>query len=887
MPDHLAGRPPRAPAAHAATVLQVLRTLNTSPRGLTDDDAAVRLGVHGPNTLPAHRPTPWPVRLAYGIRDPFTGVLLALGLVSAAVASWGPATVIVVLVGVSCVLRAHGEHRADRAMAQLRKMVATTAAVQRRPQPHAVPAVREVPAGDLVPGDVVRLVPGDLVPADLRLLRTHYLRVDESVLTGESEPATKEARDIPADDASFARGDLCFQGSTVVAGSGTGVVVATGAHTRFAGAHVPAGPPRTSSFDRSVRGIAWVLIRFMLLMPPLVLMVNAALRGRGLETLPFAVAVAVGLTPEMLPVVVTTCLTRGAARLARAHGVVVRRPPALYDLGAMDVLCLDKTGTLTQDRPQVIDAVDPEGRPAPGVLAWAAVNAWWTLHLADLPAPDTLDAALLDAGDPGEAMAYEPVAALPFDAARRLSTAVVRAPDALGRDVLVVKGAVEAVLERCALGEAERERLLDQAAHLAATGVRLLAVATGERPARGRPYGPADERGLEFRGLVTFRDALAPGADDALARLTGHGVALRVLTGDHPATAARVCRDLGVEPGEVVDARTLGSLDDGQLAALADRSTVFARCGPEDKARIVTALRAHGRTVGFVGDGVNDLPALRAADAGICPSTAVGVARESADVVLADRDFAALDEAITAGRRAGGNIASYLRITLSSNLGNVIAMLTAGLLLPFLPMLPAQVLVQNLCFDAAQLALAHDRPAPRLLARPTVLRSAPFLRVVTGFGLLGALADLTTFVLLALTASAAHDEGAFHTGWFTENLLTQSLMMLLLRTGTRPAPRILRVAAAVPAAVGLVLPLTGPGARLGLEPLPLPAYLLLAAVLGGFAAVLGRLTRGCRPGRPPERPRTKLVQLRNTAINMVVRACRRTRGRPGQRKEVA
>ncbi|WP_240799087.1 magnesium-translocating P-type ATPase [Streptomyces sp. A0958] len=836
-------------AVHALTPLQLLQTLNTSPRGLTEDDAAVRLGLHGPNTLPASRATSWPVRLTRAARDPFTGVLLALGLVSATVASWGTATVIITLVAVSCVLRAHGEHRAERAMAHLQDMVATTVSVQRRPEPRSGPRVREVPAGDVVLGDVVRLGPGDLVPADVRLLRAHHLAVDQSALTGESAPVPKEACDVPDDDTSFARRDLCFQGSTVIAGSAAGVVVATGAHTRFATAHRPAGIRPPSAFDRSVHGIAWALIRFMLLTPPLVLMANAAVRGRGLETLPFAVAVAVGLTPEMLPVVVTTCLTRGAALLARTHEVIVRRPAALHNLGAMDVLCLDKTGTLTQDRPQVLDVVDSEGRTAPDVLAWATANAWWTLQLADLPTPDALDAALLDAGDLEEAMAYEPVAALPFDSARRLSTAVVHAPDVLGRHVLVVKGAVESVLERCALGEAEREGLLSDAARLAATGVRLLAVATGEREARLRPYGPADERGLTFQGFVTFHDALTPSAAEALARFADHEVDVKILTGDHPATTARACRDLGLEPGEVVDARTLDALDDGQLTDLANRTTVFARCGPEDKARVVAALRKHGHTVGFLGDGVNDLPALHTADVGICPLSGVGVARESADVVLADKNLTAIDYAITAGRHAGGNIASYLRITLSSNLGNVIAMLTAGVLLPFLPMLPAQVLVQNLCFDAAQLALAHDRPAPRLLARPAALRPAPFLRTITGFGLLGALADLATFATLAATAtaSAAHDEGAFHSGWFTENLLTQALVMLLLRTGPRPAPRPLRIAATALAAVGIALPLTTLGARLGLEPLPMSYYLLLAAVLTGYAAALGLLTRRGRP----------------------------------------
>lgn len=836
------------------TSLQLLRALDSSPRGLTEDDAASRLGVHGPNLLPARGATSWPLRLARSVRDPFTAVLLALGVVSAAVASWGTAGVILALVVVSCVLRSHGEYRAERAMAQLQDLVATTVSVRRRAGPGAAPVVREVPVDEIVPGDVVRLGPGDLVPADVRLLRAQGLTVDQSALTGESAPVAKEAGELPEEDTSFARRDMCFQGSTVVAGSTAAVVAATGARTRFAAAYAPGGPRPPSAFDRSVNGISWVLIRFMLLTPPLVLMANAALRGRGLETLPFAVAVAVGLTPEMLPVVVTTCLTRGATLLARTHQVIVRRPPALHDLGATDVLCLDKTGTLTQDRPVVADAVDAAGRAAPEVLAWAAVNAWWTLQLADLPAPDPLDEALLEAGDPEEAMAYDPVAALPFDTVRRLSTAVVRSPDSLGGHTLVVKGAVESVLERCATDEAERERLVRAADRLADRGVRVLAVATGERPARGRrPYTPADERGLSFLGFVTFRDALAPSAADALGRFAGHGVTVKILTGDHPATAARVCRDLGLEPGEVVDAAAVETLDDESLAALAARTTVFARCTPEHKARVVTALRRRGHTVGFLGDGVNDLPALRAADVGVCPRGGVDVARESADVVLADKDLTAVDQAIAAGRHAGGNIASYLRITLSSNLGNVMAMLAAGLLLPFLPMIPAQVLVQNLCFDAAQLALAHDRPAPRALARPAALRPVPFLRLITGFGLLGALADLATFAALAATASAVHDEGAFHSGWFTENLLTQALVILLLRTGASPAPRPLRIAAAALAAVGIALPLTPLGTPLGLEPLPLAYYGLLAVILTGYAAALAFLTRHRRRvrGRQP------------------------------------
>ncbi|QEU97211.1 magnesium-translocating P-type ATPase [Streptomyces kanamyceticus] len=835
------------------TPLHVLRSLDATPRGLTEQDATERLALYGPNTLPAHRTVSWPVRLVRSLRDPFTAVLLVLGLVSAAVASWGTACVILTLVAVSCALRSHGEHRAENAVRHLRELVASTATVRRRDTAEAAPRTRETPVDELVPGDVIRLGPGDLVPADVRLLRAHGLTVDQSALTGESAPVAKEATEPPGPgggtaDGAFTPPHLCFQGSSVASGSASAVVVATGAGTRFAAAHTGRGPRASTAFDRSVHGISWVLIRFMLITPPLVLMANAALRGRGLETLPFAVAVAVGLTPEMLPVIVTTCLARGAALLARTHGVIVRRLPALHDLGAVDVLCVDKTGTLTQDRPEVAGAYDAAGQDAPDVLGWAAANAWWTLQLADLPAPDALDEALLDAVDPEEAMAHDGVAALPFTPERRVSTAVVRMPGALGERTLIVKGAVESVVERCALTDAEREEVLAHAGRRAAAGLRVLAVATAERPARTGEYTPAVERGLTLRGLVAFRDALAPGADHALAGLAERGVTVKVLTGDHPATAARACRDLGLDPGDVVGADRIDALTDEALAALAATTTVFARCTPEHKARITAALRRHGHTTGFLGDGVNDLPALRAADVGICPRGGVEVARESADVVLADKDLTAIGHAIAAGRHSSGNIATYLRITLSSNLGNVIAMLAAGLLLPFLPMLPVQVLVQNLCFDAAQLAFAHDRPAPAALRRPTVLRPRSFLRFITGYGLLGALADLATFGALALTAGAWDDAAAFHSGWFTENLLAQALVILLLRTGPRPAPGPLRAAAAALAAIGVLLPLTPLGGPLGLTSLPLPYYALLAGILAVYVLVLvGVRTRQAQP----------------------------------------
>ncbi|MFF0434351.1 magnesium-translocating P-type ATPase [Streptomyces sp. NPDC004327] len=862
---------PAPEALTSLTALQLLRRLDSGPRGLTHEEAERRLARYGENVLPAGRPVSRPRRFLRALRDPFTAVLLCLGLISTAVAAWGTGSVILALVVVSCLLRSTGEHRADQAMAALRESVATTATVLRRPAPDGpAPPPREIPATELVPGDVVRLGPGDLVPADVRLLRASGLRVHEAALTGESAPVAKHPLDAPDGTGPdpFDRPHLCFLGSSVAYGSATAVVVATGARTRFASAHRSRGPGRDrsrvagrrrdSAFEQAVHGISWTLIRFMLLTPPLVLMAGAALHGRGLETLPFAVAVAVGLTPEMLPVVVTTVLARGAARLARDHKVIVKRLPALHDLGAVDTLCLDKTGTLTQDRPVVVRAVDAHGRDAPEVLRWAGVNAWWTLQLAELPSPDALDEAILDAAD---AVAGEDdsdgVAALPFDPVRRLATAVVRRPGRLGTDTLVVKGAVEQVLERCALDGAERARLLAVAAREADTGARLLAVALADRPARRREYTPADERGLAFLGFVVLRDALAPTAAEALASLAERGVAVRILTGDHPGTAAHTCRELGLDPGRVLTADDVDRLDDAALAEAVRGTTVFARCAPEHKARIVDALRAAGHVTGFLGDGANDVPALLAADVGICPRGAVDVVRETADVVLAEKDLAAVDHAVAAGRFCGANIATYLHTTLSSNVGNVTAMLAAALLLPFLPMLPAQVLVQNLCFDAAQLAFAYDRPDPAVLRRPVRLRHRGFLRFIAGFGLLNAVADVATFAVLFLsTWSSDRAQELFHAGWFTENLLAQALVMVLLRglRGDGAAPGPVRRAAAALAAAGLVLPLTPLGPVLAMAPLPSLYYVLLAVVLALYAVALRFARRRLRASRREDAP---------------------------------
>ena len=636
--------------------------------------------------------------------------------------------------------------------------------------------------------------------------------------------------------------------------------MATGARTRFAAAHgpVPEARREASAFDRSVHGISWILIRFMLLTPPLVLMANAALRGRGLETLPFAVAVAVGLTPEMLPVIVTTCLARGASLLARDHGVIVKRLPALHDLGAVDVLCLDKTGTLTQDRP----VLAPRPRPAAaGRSRGAALGRGQ--RLVDPPARRPARPGRPRRGDPGRRRRGRRhgvrrgggrCPSIRYGASRPPSCA---RPGRLGTHTLVVKGAAEAVLERCALadGRSARPAAGARRAGGATTGCGSWPSPPPSGPRARRDYTPGRRtRPGPSGGSSPSSDALAPTAADALEALADRGVAVKILTGDHPGTAARACRDLGVPvPADaVLAADRIDGLTDAELAEVAARTTVFARCAPEHKARIVSALRAGGHTVGFLATASTTCPPCApptSASHRATPWTSPGRARTWSSP---RRTSPRSTTAIAAGRHSSGNIATYLRITLSSNLGNVIAMLAAGLLLPFLPMLPAQVLVQNLCFDAAQLAFAYDRPHPSVLRRPTVLRPRDLLRFITGFGALNAVADLATFGVLALAlhgSDGLDDAAVFHSGWFTENLLTQAPGDAAAARrdagaahGRGPGP--IGWAAAALAAVGLLLPVSPLGSLLGFTPLPPLYYLLLAAVLALYT--IGLLAvRGC------------------------------------------
>ena len=857
---------PRLRRMASKAQLQVLRELDSSLRGLVEREAEARLEAYGENVPPTAPRAGVSAALVRAVLDPFVLVLLFLGMVSAFTGDVPAVIVISVLAAVSCGLRVGQEYRAGKAAAALRAVAATTTTVIRRARSDAAPLAREVPTDLLVPGDIVRIAAGDAVSADLRLLRTTGLTVSQALLTGESLPVAKYANlseptggPDPVDNGTlFDDPRLCLQGSTVVSGSGTAVVVATGADTYFSANHHWMHYRRgRTTFDRDVRRLSWTLVALMAAAIPFVVALTKFSRESWLQACLFAVAVAVGLVPEMLPVVVTAALIRASGML-RERGVVVKHLSAIYNVGAMDVLCLDKTGTLTLGRLTVSCHIDPLGRPDPAPLHYAYLNARFGLESTDPPAADAIDEALMRHVEAENAMdtRYSPIRALAFDPTRRRASVVVRAAGPGTKQLIITKGAVEAVLECCShvriggrdrpLGRQRRRQLAAMADDLHGNGARVLAVAIGHQPAGARQLRPSDESGLTLVGYVGLLDEPRPTARSVLAALVARGIRVKVLTGDHPLAAAAVCREAGIDPGEAVSGFQINEMDDRQLAALARTTTLFARVDAHQKARIVSALRRAGHTVGCVGDGVNDAAALHAADVSACVEGAVDAAQRASDLLLAGKDLDGLIDAVSAGRHAHGNVMKYVKITVSSNLGNICAVLAASAVLPFLPMLPLQILVQNLLFDVSQLSVAFDRTDADVRAEPRTFSARDLTRFVLCFGAINALADLATFA--ALRHILPPDMGPagqilFHTGWFVENLLTQVLAVHMLRSrrgvvGWSWAARPVLLSSAGVVLFSLVVPWTPVGAMLTLRPLPTTYFLWLAVILGAYGAAL-------------------------------------------------
>ncbi len=855
------GRSPRRPAppGHAAGSLveeaslplpELLARYDATAAGLSPAEAANRLALFGPNEVGQERPPAWYTQLLSGFKNPFIAVLLVLALVSGCTGDTRAVLVITSMVTLSVLISFAQQYRSLRTTEKLKALISSTASVL-RPAAGGLAQPQLLPLREVVPGDVVHLAAGDLVPADLRLLTAKDLLVAQAALTGEALPVEKTAV-VPVAPAGAALElpNLCLLGTTIVSGTARGLVLATGGHTQFGQlARTLAGCPARTSFDRGLSGVSWVLIRFMLVLVPVVFFLNGFTKHDWGEAFFFALSVAVGLTPEMLPMVVAANLAKGARNLARQK-VVVKKLAAIQNFGAMDVLCTDKTGTLTEDKIVLVRHLDSYGQPSPDVLGYAALNSQHQTGLRSL-----LDAAVLDCAagrEPQPPAAYQKVDEIPFDFERRRLSVVLAAQP--GRHLLICKGAPEEILRRCTHVESYGEVLplgkerLAQANELMQKmnedGLRVVAVAVRSLAARATPYAPADETALTLAGFLGFLDPPKASTAAALAALRQRGVAVKVLTGDSEIITRRVCREVGLPVTGILLGSELEMLSDAELRAVAATHTVFARLSPLQKARLVGQLQAAGHTVGFLGDGINDAPALRAADVGISVDTAVDVAKEAADIILLEKSLLVLAEGVQEGRRTFGNTIKYIKMTASSNFGNVFSVLGASAFLPFLPMLPLHLLVQNLCYDVSQLAIPWDTLDADYLARPRRWDAGSVGRFMLCLGPLSSVFDYATFLLMyfVFKANVPAAQALFQSGWFVEGLLSQTLIVHLIRTerlpffqSTASRPVLLLTGAIV--LVGLGLPFSPLGRALGLVPLPLAYFGWLVGFLVGYAAL--------------------------------------------------
>ncbi len=830
---------------------EVFQALGTSPSGLTEAEAAERLQKYGANAVASEEKHGWWQRLYSAARNPLVILLTVLAILSFATGDFRAGTVMLLMVVLGLSLRFVQETRADTAAAKLKAMISVTATVVRDGQP------REIPLSQLVPGDIVKLACGDMIPGDVRLISAKDLFVIQATLTGESLPVEKsDAPDTRDNISPIERGNLCFLGTSVETGSSTAVIIATGSQTYFGKvARSLAGQQIETAFDKGVKKFTWLMIRFMMVMVPLVFVINGVTKHDWKEAFFFALAVAVGLTPEMLPMIVSVCLSKGALAMSRKK-VIVKKLNSIQNFGAMDVLCTDKTGTLTIDHVILELHVDVFKEESEEVLRDAYVCSHFQTGLKNV-----LDRAVLKHKEVHFELnveKYVKVDELPFDFSRRMMSVAVELPN--GERQLITKGAPESVFAKCTHFESKGEifpmdpifvgDLIEQVNDLSEDGFRVLAVATKNLDKRPS-YSKADESELVLTGYLAFLDPPKETAMKAIEVLRQHGVTVKVLTGDNDLVTRKVCSEVGIHAEKIVLGREVEVMSDQQLSEAVEASDVFARLSPAHKQRIVKALQSKGHVVGFMGDGINDAPALRAADVGISVDNAVDIAKESADMILLEKNLMVLEEGVLEGRKVFVNILKYIRMGASSNFGNMFSVIGASAWLPYVPMAPIQVLTNNLLYDFSQVPIPTDNVGPTQTAKPRPWNMGEIGKFIVFIGPISSIFDYTTYIIMWFifkcghlnlappldlaarfaNASSPNDTYAaalFHTGWFVESLMTQTLIVHIIRTNLIPfiqsrASWQLTMNTLFIMAIGAYLPFSPLASFLGFVPLP-PVY---------------------------------------------------------------
>jgi Mg2+-importing ATPase len=830
----------------------------TAIAGLSLAEASARLERFGPNEPATTKHHSFFSDLIHVFMNPLVLILVIAAVASAFLGDAVDAAIIAVIVLLSGVIDFIQTYRSERAIEQLRDRVAPTAIVLRGGE------WKEIPRREVVPGDIFRLSAGDLVPADGRLLLARDLYVQQAALTGESLPTEKEATGAPASINADAP-NMIFLGTSVVSGTATAEVVATGPRTAFGdiSARLAARPEETA-FDKGLRNFSQLIARTVVFLVLFLIVVSIGRHREPLQSLMFAVALAVGLTPEFLPMITSVTLSKGAVAMARKK-VIVKHLSSIQNLGSLDVLCSDKTGTLTAGTMSLDQSLDPFGNPSPHALEIAYLNSKFETGIRS-----PLDEVILHQPPP-KIDDYTKCDEIPFDfVRRRLSVVVERQYQRL----LITKGAPEGIfplLTGCEVAGATKtfnddvaERCKQVSERLNSQGFRLLAVAYAKVPARAN-YSVEDERNLTLAGFVSFTDQPLPDAAEVLTSLRQDGVEVKVISGDNDRVCGHVCAQVGIAPGEIINGQELEQMTDPALAHVAEETHVFARISPAQKNRILLSLKHNGHAVGFMGDGINDAPSLHAADVGISVPSAADVAREAADVILVEPGLRVLHDGIIEGRKAFGNVMKYLLMGTSSNFGNVLSMAAASIFLPFLPMLPTQILLNNLLYDVGQLTIPTDNVDETYLDKPQRWNISTIRNFMVFVGPISSLFDFLTFYVLLHFFHT--NEAQFHTGWFVESLATQTLVLFVIRTSknplrSRPSNPLVATCLAV-VAIGLILPYSPLAGMLGFTPLPKGYFTFLAVATGAYLLLVEvakrRLLRGTTPqnaAKPGHAPAT-------------------------------
>lgn len=815
--------------------------------GLSEEEAVHRLSKYGPNQIAQERIPRWYVQLFQAFRNPFVAMLGVIAGVSL-FQNRETTFMIGVMVLISVLLRFSQERRSTIAAARLKELVRITATVVRK-DAHGQANAKEVPVEDLVPGDIIKLAAGDLIPADVRLLKSKDLSVSQSALTGEALPVEKEATAaLPTSANVLELPSLCFLGTHVLSGTATALVLATGAQTYLGSlAHHLVGRRSPTSFDRNLEQLGRVIVGLTVTMAVLVLLINGFGKYDALgkhnwsQAFLFALSVAVGLTPEMLPMIVSAVLALGSLAMARKR-VIVKRLYAIQNLGAMDVLCTDKTGTLTEDKVLLSKHCNVGGEEDEDVFCYAYLNSLHQTNLKNL-----LDQAILD----HQTLPIEDskkIDEIPFDFSRRMMSVVL---EVAGKRMLLAKGAPQEVLSHCSgferdgtlapIDSSAMPQLQAEIDQLHNKGFRVLSVAYKEVPRTQEIFSTKDENNLVLKGHVAFLDPPKETAAAAISALIQYGLQVKVLTGDNDIITRRVCTEVGIAVERVLVGSEIDQCNDAELQHRVDQTSVFARLTPAHKERIIQLLRKQGHVVGYLGDGINDAPALRAADVGISVNNAVDIAKESADVILLEKNLLVLQEGVLEGRKVFGNILKYIRMGLSSNFGNMLSVLGASLLFPFLPMMPIQLLVQNLLYDFSQSTIPLDHVDEETLRKPRKWSLDKLLRFVFVLGPVSSLFDYVLFGLMyfVFSATTLQKQSLFQTGWFVEGFLSQTLIVHFIRTRRIPffqsrAAWPLTLTTCAIALVGLLLPFTPLGPHLHFVPLPGRYFFYLGGILLGY-----------------------------------------------------